>query len=115
MSNRAGTFRYDRIKLRRESLGLTQEELAKRIGVGTNVIYRYETRQMEPNSGTLAKLADELAVSSDWLLDRTDDMGGFYHLEDLSPEEAKLIELLRRKDPVGNFSRAMTSLLAEQK
>lgn len=112
MTGTGNAFRSDRLKERREALGLTQGELAVRIGVTLNMVYRYETENAaEPNSGTLAKLADALGVSADWLLDRTDDMGGLF-TDTLSDRERNLIAEIRRRNAPDSM-RALAELLTE--
>jgi transcriptional regulator with XRE-family HTH domain len=52
----------DRLRgLRKRGL-LTQEQLAKRSGVGVATITRVERNQVEPQAGTLRKLAEALGV-----------------------------------------------------
>lgn len=41
----------------------TQGELAEKIGVGPSHISRWENDRVQPNSGTLQKLADALKIS----------------------------------------------------
>lgn len=54
-----------RIKERREQLGITQEELAKRIGVGTNYISTLERGVSFPRCDLLIKVINELETSAD--------------------------------------------------
>jgi len=53
----------ERIKNLRISAGLTQEELAQRIGVKKQNISRYENGRVEPNIRTAKKIADALGVT----------------------------------------------------
>jgi transcriptional regulator with XRE-family HTH domain len=53
---------------RREKLGLTQEELAFRAGLGTNTIQKYEAGEREPRAKALVKLASALETSPTELL-----------------------------------------------
>lgn len=58
----------DRIRLRREELGLTQSELAKRMGYKTrNAIFQYEQANNMKLS-TVQKFADALGVEPGYLL-----------------------------------------------
>lgn len=52
----------NRIKKFREQLGLTQAQLAKKIGVGATTIANYETAYSTPNPVKIKKLADALGV-----------------------------------------------------
>ena len=60
----------DKIKLLRESREpkLTQQQLAKAIGVNQNKISRIESNSFEPNLQDIVKLATFFNVSSDYLL-----------------------------------------------
>lgn len=57
-----------RIKSTRKSLGLTQADLAKKIGVTKQAITTYETGIREPSFRNLIKLSRALNVTTDWLL-----------------------------------------------
>ena len=55
---------------RRETLGLTQEELARKSGIKQFHISLIENKRVrEVRSDTLRKLARALNVSADWLLE----------------------------------------------
>ncbi len=56
------------IKLLREKLGLTQEELAQKMGMHCNTIARWERDEVDPRGTSLWKLAKALNVSSATLL-----------------------------------------------
>lgn len=47
----------EEIKTRRNKLGLTQSELAERLGVATNTVSRWELGTSEPESGPMLDLA----------------------------------------------------------
>ncbi len=57
-----------RIKKAREQKGLTREQLGERIGVSPSAIGKWETGDRTPSSDTLARLSEELGVSTDYLL-----------------------------------------------
>jgi len=57
-----------RIREARKQAGLTQEELAERIGVSRTAISRFELGEIEPSLRNLAAMAGELNVSADRLL-----------------------------------------------
>ena len=59
----------NRIRNARERAGLTQEQLAERIGTSRAAIARYESGEIEPKLRNLAAIAVELHVSADYLLD----------------------------------------------
>lgn len=53
----------ENIKLFRQSKGLTQEELAKKLGISKSAISRYESGQREPDLDSVEKIASTLGVS----------------------------------------------------
>ena len=55
----------------RENMGLTQEELAKKIHVGRSTISGYENGTSQPSYAVLVQLADFFHVSLDYLFGRT--------------------------------------------
>ena len=72
--------------------GLTQKQLAARIGVTTSVVSFYELRERTPSPEVLAKLADVFHVSTDYLLGidkaRTIDVSG------LDDDDIQLVSLM---------------------
>ena len=57
-----------RIRSKRESLGMTQQELADMVNVTRNTISRYENGETEVGVITLNNIADALSVTVLWLL-----------------------------------------------
>ena len=57
------------IKELRQSKGLTQTQLAERLGVKKSIISAYETDSRPPSLDMLIKYAREFRVSTDYLLD----------------------------------------------
>lgn len=88
-------FLGERLRQTREKRGLSQAELARRIGTGVNQIPRYENGQAEPSPLQIKKLAQYLAVSSDYLLGLVDDPIQPLTTSDLAPQERQLVEALR--------------------
>lgn len=60
-----------RIKIMRKSLGLTQAQLAKKVGVTTRVITNYEQGICEAPFRNLIGLSKVLNVTTDWLLGKS--------------------------------------------
>ena len=58
------------LKLKRIEHGMSQKELAEKIGITTSMISNYETGKMEPMVPTLRKLAEVLETTFDHLLER---------------------------------------------
>jgi transcriptional regulator with XRE-family HTH domain len=91
-------MREDRLRELREARQLTQKELADRIGVSDQQIYRYETGKSDPTAEVLARIAKELEVSADFLLGLVDTPHSHYSDEDLKPDERKLLAAYKRGD-----------------
>lgn len=66
-SDAAATF-GDRVAAGRETLGLSQSELAKKLGVKLRTIEAWEDDRTEPRANKLQMLAGVLNVSLIWLL-----------------------------------------------
>ena len=72
----------------RTSSGLTQAEIAEKLGISRSTIGMYETGAREPDFETLEKIADFFNVDIDFLLGRTDkttmlpETAGPYYLND---------------------------------
>ena len=58
----------NRIKVARENMGWTQEELAEKIDLSTQFISTIERGVAGASLGTVIRLCDVLNVSSEWLL-----------------------------------------------
>jgi transcriptional regulator with XRE-family HTH domain len=73
-SEDAATF-GDRLALARESQNLTQEHLAKRLGLRVQTVQNWEFDRSEPRANKLQMLAGFLNVSMVWLLTGEGDGG----------------------------------------
>jgi transcriptional regulator with XRE-family HTH domain len=73
-SEGAATF-GDRLALAREAQHLTQEQLARRLGLRTPTIENWECDRSEPRANRLQMLAGFLNVSMGWLLTGEGDGG----------------------------------------
>lgn len=69
MRQRVGT----RIRLARTGRGLSQAELAMRVGVGESYVSRWETGRNVPAWRFLFKLAETLEVTIGWLVEEPPD------------------------------------------
>jgi len=87
-----------RLKSVREWRGLSQEDLASRIHVGTQQIWRWENGKTTPNADYIARLARALDTTADYLLGLTDDPQTQLEESDLSPLERRLITAFRQGD-----------------
>lgn len=84
----------DIMMLIRKKKGLSQVALGKAIGTSGDVIGRYERGDIKPSIDVVAKIADALEVSVDYLIGKTDlqlDKEAVQRLVDISklPNENK--------------------------
>jgi transcriptional regulator with XRE-family HTH domain len=78
----------------REGLGLTQAQVAQKMGMNPGVYGRLERGGMMPSVGALRRLATALGVPPDALLDMSPEEVPI-SARDLSPETRKVVGLLR--------------------
>lgn len=90
-------MRGDRLAQMREKRNLTQVELAEALGMGQNQIWRYENGKNEPDGETIARIAQYLGVSTDYLLGLT-DYSEPYIAGELTPKERAAISAWRHGD-----------------
>ncbi len=80
---------YGKIQARRKALGLSQEELAQRMGVSRQSVTKWETGLSAPDLDRLVELADTLGVSLDYLLrDQADAPEGPAESGEAAPAES---------------------------
>lgn len=73
----------------REKNGLTQNQLAQRLGIKNSTVSKYEVSSTPPPALMIAKIAKEFGVSSDFLLGL--EVSGKVSLHGLSSEQAHII------------------------
>jgi len=99
----------DKIKRRRNVLGISAEELAEKVNVSPATIYRYENGEIKaPRQNILSNIAKVLNDPSILTYDWDDEIGADY-IPALDDTENMLIEKYRALDDYG--SRAVTSVL----
>ncbi len=90
----------NRLKELRQEKNLTQADVANAIGTSQRNIGRWENNENEPGASFVIKLANYFEVSSDYLLEITDDFSltskKLLQKETLSQNEYKLIEKYRK-------------------
>ncbi|MCC8075635.1 MAG: helix-turn-helix domain-containing protein [Clostridiales bacterium] len=93
----------NRIVLAREQAGLTQKELAQRMGVSPSTLNGYEKGNHDPKSAGLAAIARLCGVTVDYLLELTDDPRGqfAFHTSDTDPQLEALTQTARRLNAQG--------------
>lgn len=90
----------NRIKELRIAAGLSQKELAGKIGVTRSTISDWETKRSEPNVLQFTKVADLFNCSIDYLVGREDDFGIIQSSapNSLTMLENELLTLFRKLD-----------------
>lgn len=63
-----------KISAARKKKGLSQDELAKKVGTISVTIGRYERNEIKPSIDIAAKIADALEVSLDYLVGNSDSV-----------------------------------------
>lgn len=100
-----------RIRQLRESLQLTQEELAEAVDVAVLQINRYENNKNEPSAEMLSRLAKALGCSADYLLGLADDpLPRSMESGNLSPRERVALSAWRQ----GNFRKAIKVIVDDE-
>lgn len=90
-----------RIRQARKAAGLTQTQLADRIGVKYSAIHKYETGLIvNLKRETIAALAEALDVKPSWLMCMDDEPQQTDDLSQLSDDEQRLVLLYRRADEI---------------
>lgn len=84
---------HHRLEKLRERKKLTQDDVAKKIGVARPTYANYERGEREPNRETLAKLADLFDVSIDYLVTGNNSAVD----KDIDPEWLELWEEVQAK------------------
>jgi len=87
----------DNMMLLRKKKGISQAELGKMTGTSGDVIGRYERGDISPSIEAVAKIADALEVSVDYLIGKTkmeldkDTMRRFEDISSLSQENKNFV------------------------
>ena len=79
----------ERLKRLRQSMHLSQEQLARLLGVDRSTISSYESNVRQPPLDTLSRIADVFGVSTDYLLGRTSTLT--FDTFDLTGEDTALL------------------------
>ena len=94
-SDESATF-GDRVAAARDAVGLSQNELAKRLGVKERTIVAWEDDTAEPRANKLQMLSGVLNVSMRWLLTGSGDgLEAPTEASEISPDIASLLAEMR--------------------
>ena len=111
----------ERIKARRNEIGLTLKEVAEKLGVKDATVQRYESGSIKNMKyETIASLAEILNVSPSWLLGWDDDKPTDNNNCTKSEEEKKLLLMFRNlnedgKDAALEYIEYLTTLAKYKK
>lgn len=97
----------------RKRMGLTQEDLARLVGVERSTVTKWESGQNEPPLPMLAKLADVLGVPADELLGRRVSQTGKRSV-DVRPTDPELRRLEERTGVPARLIAAFIVAVAEE-
>jgi transcriptional regulator with XRE-family HTH domain len=99
-----------RIKAKRVEIGMTQKGLADKVDISPSAINQFEKGEKKPSSEVLAHIANELGVSTDYLLGASDEekmflsdnvVAAFRDFKELSKKDREIvlshIEFLKSK------------------
>ena len=85
----------ERLKRLRQSMHLSQKQLARLLRVDRSTISSYESGVRQPPLDTLSRIADVFGVSTDYLLGRTSDLS--FDIFDLTGEDTALLYSMASK------------------
>lgn len=91
-SDGAATF-GDRVALAREAQGLSQSQLARRLGLRVETVRNWESDRSEPRANKLQMLAGFMNVSIIWLMTGEGEGGPSYEPNDAGDLSTLLTEL----------------------
>ena len=88
------------LRLLRNGRGISQQELARLLGISKSAVNMYERGERQPNFETLELIADFFHVDIDYLLGRTDTarsaypdtVAAHFDTDDLTDDEKKDVE-----------------------
>lgn len=72
MTHKIKTILGKRLLILRHKLGLSQRNLAQKLGLNPSTYFRYEKSQREPSIDVLIKIAEFFNVTTDYLLGLSD-------------------------------------------
>lgn len=93
-------FRSDRLDALMKELGLSQSELARRVGVSQSTIWKLLNGDSgQQGTKFVHKIAHEVSTTSAFLMDETDDRFSEQPGETYSSDEREWVQLLRSLAP----------------
>lgn len=101
----------ERLKILRFQLGLSQREIAERIGLSDVAYYKYEAGKAQPKLDVIKKLKNIFNVNIDWLLFGTGHMYRVFEFDEkiLNDEDLADFFFWLNKEPMVRYA-ALSSL-----
>lgn len=88
----SGSIFGERLKGLRTSVGMTQQDLAKRLGISASTVGMYEQGRREPDNKTLSLICSQLGTSTDYLLGLTvNNKNGSREVDELIDEFTQIL------------------------
>jgi transcriptional regulator with XRE-family HTH domain len=84
-----------RLKRLREKRGLSQRELARLCNLGEQAIWRMENNQGDTSADAVARVARQLRVSMDFLMELSDKETGQLSENANTPDEQSIVDAFR--------------------
>lgn len=91
-------FSGERLKQAREWSKLSREALSAKLETSSSIVYKWEAENVIPSANVIARMAQILQVTADWLLMLVDEPSAAISENDLSDQEQELLSALRRGD-----------------
>jgi transcriptional regulator with XRE-family HTH domain len=87
-----------RLRLRRNLLGLSQDDLAKRLGLTSQLIQKYEAGETRISASRLYSIAGQLAVPITWFFDELEDKKRTFAKPEQTAQEQDWSELVTKRE-----------------
>lgn len=97
-----------RTKELRDSLGLTQQKFADRLGITRGAVANWDLDRSDPSDAVISLICREFNVREEWLRDGEGEM---FHSKPRAEELGELVRKLLSDRPESFRSRLITSLL----
>ena len=95
-----------KLKILRKKIGITQANLAKKLGISPSAVGMYEQGRREPDSAMLIKIADLFDVSVDYLIDFKKNKKYFKNVDEIAD---RIEYILRNKEYLKNNKTAISN------